>query len=466
MKNKSKLFYARIHQDKVDINPNTKANILPIISISTCAGESSTFAQRFKIPPMPTGMILIPGTTTQFKIYYRVFTGTTQWVHIKYMNSTVRYCYQRMGDDMDQRNRYRRGDDNEVRDKMGQLSDKLQTQQLELEESRNRYADLYDHAPVGYLTVDSTGNILSINLTGAALLRKARPFLIGKSFPSCFLDIDHQAFLNYLQGVFDSSSKTTIDLKIGDDQDPLSFIRLESTLASDKNMCRMMMSDISQLKRMSNLNHDLLHENRQLMKELFRIQEKERRVLARELHDELGQWLTAIRAENEFILNSIEKNSNILASVQAINACTETMHQVIRNMLHRLRPLLLDTLGLPDALLELRKQWCSYHPQVTLELKLEGELTKLNEQFNITIFRLIQEGLTNIYKHSEASWVQVSLSREASENAADDFLLLKIQDNGKGYDTNQQSTGLGLVGMRERVIAMDGRMTVRSVPHD
>ena len=367
---------------------------------------------------------------------------------------------------MNQRNRYRRLDDNEVRDKMELLSDQLQTQQLELEESRNRYADLYDHAPVGYLTVDSTGTILSINLTGAALLRKARPFLIGKSFTSCFLDIDHQAFLNYLQGVFNSSSKTTIDLKIGDDNDPLSFIRLESTVASDKNMCRMMMSDISQLKRMSNLNRDLLHENRQLMKELFRIQEKERRVLARELHDELGQWLTAIRAENEVILNYIEKDSTILTSVQAIKACTEKMHQVIRNMLHRLRPLLLDTLGLPDALLELRKQWCSYHPQITLELKLEGELTKLNEQFNITIFRLIQEGLTNIYKHSEASWTQVSLSHETSENSADDFLLLKIEDNGKGYDTNQQSTGLGLVGMRERVIAVDGRMIVRSAPNE
>lgn len=363
---------------------------------------------------------------------------------------------------MNQRNKHRRLDDAEVHNKMELLTDQLQTQQLELEESRNRYADLYDHAPVGYLTVDSIGNILSINLTGAALLRRARPFLIGKSFTSCFLDIDHQAFLNYLRGVFDSSSKTTIDLKIGDDNDPLSFIRLESTVASDKNMCRMMMSDISQLKRMSNLNRDLLHENRQLMKELFRIQEKERRILARELHDELGQWLTAIRAENEVILNCIEKNSTILTSVQAIKACTEKMHQVIRNMLHRLRPLLLDTLGLPDALLELRKQWCSYHPQITLELKLEGKLTKLNEQFNITIFRLIQEGLTNIYKHSKASWAQVSLSREMAENSTTDFLSLKIKDNGKGYDTNQQSMGLGLVGMRERVIAMDGRMTVRS----
>ncbi|SFE15500.1 histidine kinase [Nitrosomonas sp. Nm166] len=367
----------------------------------------------------------------------------------------------------DQRsNKYRRFDDNEVRSRMELLSDQLQTQQLELEESRNRYADLYDHAPVGYLTVDKAGNILSINLTGAALLRKARPFLIGKPFIACFMDIDHEAFLNYLKEVFNSSGKTTIDLKIGDNHDPLSFIRLESTVTSDKNMCRMMMSDISQLKRMINLNRNLLNENRKLMKELFHIQEKERRILARELHDELGQWLTAIRAENEVILNYTEKDLPILTSVEAIKECIEKMHLVIRNMLHRLRPLLLDTLGLPDALLELKKQWCSNYPHIAFELKLEGELSMLNEQLNITIFRLIQEGLNNICKHSEATQAQVSLGRETIRNSAIEFLLLKIEDNGKGYDINQQFMGLGLVGIRERVIAMDGSMAVRSAPNE
>ncbi|TXI18605.1 MAG: hypothetical protein E6Q62_06180 [Nitrosomonas sp.] len=367
----------------------------------------------------------------------------------------------------DQRsNKYRRFDDHAIRNKMELLSDQLQTQQLELEESRNRYADLYDHAPVGYLTVDKAGNILSINLTGASLLRKARPFLIGKSFTSCFLDIDQQSFYHYLQEVFNSSGNVTIDLKIGDTQDPLSFIRLESTVTSDKNMCRMVMSDISQLRKMINLNRDLLSENRQLMKELFRVQEKERRRLARELHDELGQWLTAIRAENEVIFNYTEQNSPIYTSAESIKNCTEKMHQVIRTMLHRLRPLNLDTSGLPDALSELKKQWCSRHSQITLELKLKGNLATLGEKYNITVFRLIQEALNNIYKHSEATWAQISLTRETIENAVDDFLSLKIEDNGKGYDTSQQFTGLGLVGMRERVIALDGRMTVRSAPNE
>lgn len=201
------------------------------------------------------------------------------------------------------------------------------------------------------------------------------------------------------------------------------------------------------------------------MKELFRIQEKERRMLAYELHDELGQWLTAIRAENEVILNHTEQNSIISTSARAITECTQKMHQVIRGMLHTLCPLL-DSLGLIDALYELKKQWYSYYPEIVLEFRLEGDLTTLDEQIGITVFRLIQEGLNNIYNHAEASWAQVSLSRKTIDNPLVDFLLLKIEDNGKGYDTNQQFTGLGLVSMRERVIAMNGRLTVRSANNE
>ncbi len=350
---------------------------------------------------------------------------------------------------------------------VSQVELELQNRQLreakqQIEESHKRYADLYDYAPVGYLTVDQTGHILSINLTGAALLGNKREFLIGKSFIACFFDIDHRAFTNYLQEIFTTSGKTAIDLKIRNGNAQSSFIRLESTLACDSSTCLMIMSDITHLKKTINLNRNLLNENRRLMKELFRIQEKERRLLASELHDELGQWLTAIRAENEVILNNIKKDSVIFTSTQAIKECTQKMNEVIHGMLHKLRPVLLDTLGLPDALQELRKQWCSHHSHVILELKLEGNLTGLNESLNIAVFRIIQEGLNNICSHSEATWAQISLRCETFANFAAEYLLLKIEDNGKGYDTNQQLTGLGILGMRERVIAMGGTLTVRS----
>ena len=342
----------------------------------------------------------------------------------------------------------------------------LRKAQQQLEESRNHYADLYDYAPVGYLTLDKTGNIQSINLTGAILLEKEREFLIGKPFIACFPHIDQQAFSHYLQGIFKHFTNTTLDLKVWNAEEQLRFFRLDSTLDDNSSMCRMIMSDISQLKKTINLNRELLNGNRRLMKEFFCVQEKERRALACELHDELGQWLTATRAENEVILNNTEKDSIIFISAHAIKQCIQKMHEVIRTKLHKLRPVLLDTLGLSEALLDLKKQWCSHHPKTILEFKLDCDLTNLSELLNIAVFRLIQESLNNIGNHSEATWAQISLCRETAENSAVDFLLLNIEDNGKGYDTNQKYTGLGLLGIRERVIAMDGTLSMRSAHNE
>ena len=337
----------------------------------------------------------------------------------------------------------------------------LETQSL-LKQSHKRYADLYEYAPVGFLTLNKTGHILSLNQAGEELLRNNREFLIGKSFIDCFFNIDRQAFIQYLQEIFTISGKAAVDLEIKNADEQLSYIRLESTLMCDSNTCLMIISDISQLKKTINLNRNLLHENRRLMKELFHIQEKERRLIARELHDELGQWLTVIRVENEVILNNTSSGSIAAISARAINECTQKMNEIIHEILHQLRPVLLDTVGLTDALSELKRQWCVHHPQIILELKLNGELDKLSESINIAVYRIIQEGLTNIYNHAEATWAQISLSRKNGAEPADDCLLLTIEDNGKGYNTHQQFRGLGLLGMRERVIAMRGTLSVRS----
>lgn len=342
----------------------------------------------------------------------------------------------------------------------------LKETQLQLSASHKRYADLYEYAPVGFLVLDSAGHILSVNHAGEILLKNSRGFLTGKSFTDCFLDIDHQAFFQYLQKIFTTSGKTAVNLKIRNNDENLNYIRLESTLMRDNNTCLMIMSDITQLKRTIHRNRTLLHENRRLMRELFVIQEKERRLIARELHDELGQWLAAIRVENEVVLDNTSSNSIAAISANAINECIQKMNEIIHAILHELRPILLDMAGLTDALTELKRQWCLHHPKIILELKLSGELDKLSETINIALYRIVQEGLTNIYNHAEATWARISLSRESGAGLTDDCLLLTIEDNGKGYNTNQRFRGLGLLGMRERVIAMHGTLSVRSAHNE
>ncbi|SCY27765.1 PAS domain S-box protein, partial [Nitrosospira sp. Nsp13] len=111
----------------------------------------------------------------------------------------------------------------------------------------------------------------------------------------------------------------------------------------------------------------LLMENRMLMQNLFEVQEKERRYLARELHDELGQWLTAIDAESQTISRRADRHLDLQVSAETISGSVKKMHGVIRSMLRQLRPALLDILGLTDSLRDLQKQWRMYHPDTLCE---------------------------------------------------------------------------------------------------
>jgi two-component system nitrate/nitrite sensor histidine kinase NarX/two-component system sensor histidine kinase UhpB len=335
----------------------------------------------------------------------------------------------------------------------------------QLKETSDHYATFYDNVPVGYLILDKAGNILAINLTGSTLLGKERASLLNESFSTYIVQDDHDRFLKHLQQTFNSSTNTVTELRIKGPLSKVIHIRLESLIIEDAGICRTVMTNINPIKETVDDNQELLHGHRRLMQNLFKIQEEERRLLARELHDELGQWLTAIHAETETIAYFSEKDSTIHISAQAIKECIKKMHDAMHDTLSQLRPILLDTLGLEDALLELKKQWVSHNPHITLELVFDGKFDKLSELINITIFRIVQEALNNVRNHAQASQVRVCLHRKTGATATEDTLSLSVEDNGKGYDADQIPHGLGVLGMRERAIAAGGKFFVRSIPN-
>ncbi len=386
----------------------------------------------------------------------------------------------------------RRFDDTEIRSKAQLITDlqayrielemqnaELREAQQQLKETRNRYAALYDYAPVGYFTLNKAGRVLEINLTGCVMLGVERANLIGQPFITHVVEGDIHAFLQHLHDIFHTSGNIVTRLRIKVRGKEPCFVRLDSSAVSGADAGRTVMIDISQLKDAARRNLELLRENRLLTQSLFKVQEEERRHLARELHDEMGQWLTAIFAEAKAIANSVSKDSDIYTGAQAISESVGKMHAVVHDLLHQLRPALLDMLGLADSLRELKKQWCSHHPETSCELVLEGEFENLGEMIDITVYRIVQEALTNVGSHAHASRVQVQLSRTQGEpptlwlsvedngrgyNSATDTLRLSVEDNGRGYNSGQQTGGLGLLGMRERTIAAGGEFTMRSAP--
>jgi len=214
----------------------------------------------------------------------------------------------------------------------------------------------------------------------------------------------------------------------------------------------------------------LLTNNRLLTKTLIRAQEEERRILARELHDEMGQSLTAVRAEATIIANRTEEKIPYLhQSAKSILRVADQLYDVTHTIMTRLRPSTLDELGLVAAISNHIEKWSKAHPWVNCEMDFSGELNNLTEDINITLYRVIQEGLSNVIQHATATDVTVSLFREQyGDNIIPnkkDRLFVAIEDNGRGlrHDHRQHIRGhLGLQGIQERIEGLGGEFRLTS----
>ena len=203
-----------------------------------------------------------------------------------------------------------------------------------------------------------------------------------------------------------------------------------------------------------------LEENRQLTALIQSHIEDERRSLSRELHDELGQYVTAIKTfavtiANKTKINSPEISSHAQTIVAAANHIYDGMHNIIR----QLRPGSLDNLGLAETLKDTVNSLQNQHPSLKVGLNLSGNLESLGESLNINIYRIVQEAMNNAIKHAEAKNIEISLS--TTNTGA---LELIIKDDGKGMniDDVDQSNHFGLLGMRERVQSFKGSFNVDS----
>lgn len=203
-------------------------------------------------------------------------------------------------------------------------------------------------------------------------------------------------------------------------------------------------------------------QNRLLAQKSLAIQEQERRYLAHELHDELGQSVSAIKALAVSIGQRTVDQPEIAQSTQTIIDTSQRIYDVVRGMMRRLRPVILDELGLIPALQNVIDEWNDRHEDAFCRLDVEGDLGRLTDEAKINIFRIVQEALTNITKHARASEVVISLRRTVRDIG--EVLEISMTDNGIGFDAQRTTAGLGLLGMRERTEALDGHFELRTSP--
>ncbi len=210
----------------------------------------------------------------------------------------------------------------------------------------------------------------------------------------------------------------------------------------------------------------LLAQNRRLANQATSAQENERRHLARELHDELGQYLNAMSLDAARIRDlSAGREAEIHRLSLALMQSATHVYREIGGMIRKLRPIGLDEFGLPTALEHCIEGWRERLPQAVFSLTVEGDFDHLSDALNITLYRLVQEGLTNISKFARDSRVEIYLVRTPQDaNSGADEIVVTMADDGPGIDLTIPRKGLGLVGMRERVEALGGEFHLASSP--
>jgi signal transduction histidine kinase len=183
--------------------------------------------------------------------------------------------------------------------------------------------------------------------------------------------------------------------------------------------------------------------------------------LARDLHDELGQYLNAIKLDAVSIRETGESRCGVRDAAGAMIANIDRVYGVVTGLIRQLRPVGFDDLGLAAALEHCVGEWRSRLPLISIEMSIDADLESLDETRRLVIYRLVQEALTNIARHSQATKAEIRIvsARSADLEPSVDIL---IADNGCGADMQAPRAGLGLIGMRERVSALGGSITLSS----
>ena len=217
------------------------------------------------------------------------------------------------------------------------------------------------------------------------------------------------------------------------------------------------------------LNHlaatlgEAVEDKRQLAERAVSLQDLERKEIARELHDEFGPYLFALRAHASALmrLSGASQPDTLRKHGSAILEQVNALQQFNRRVLEKLRPVGLAELGLREALEALRRHWRESHPDVAIETTISRSLGETGETADLTIYRVVQEALTNVFRHADATSVDVTIEPAGPPKNARDCALVRVRDNGRGLMPDHK-LGLGLTGMRERILALGGSLTVAS----
>jgi len=323
--------------------------------------------------------------------------------------------------------------------------------------SENRYRDLVDNALIGVYQSSLDGTILFANDSLMWMLEYSSLEDLASGKVSRFYRDAHDRalFINLLKA---DGKVPAFEAEMVTKTGAVKTVLLSASL--DGELLSGMVLDITERKKAEAAIMSAKYRLEQLSRRLLEVQENDRRMLARELHDEIGQMLTAAKIDLQVIRRS-PLHENLAARLDNSVATLDQCLRQVRNLSLSLRPSMLDDLGLVAALrwqLDHLSQRVGFHAQLIAD-EIPG---RFHPDIDTACFRIVQEALTNVARHAEANNVEVELRVRGRE------ILLSIRDDGGGFDVERAMAGashgttLGILGMQERATLLDGKLEIAS----
>lgn len=330
-----------------------------------------------------------------------------------------------------------------------------------IERVAKEWRDTFDSARDAILMLDRRTNVIRVNLSTLALFGCEFSDLIGKPFAEVTRDCLRLDDPFLVDRVWSDRSQVRTDLELKERS-----IWLRSTVDPIMNEdggvdgAVVFIANITAEKKAELQLRNTLDEVRHLSSHLQTVREEERRSIAREVHDELGHALTAVKMDIAWLVKQIPDDDGELSSRGSeLTGLVDQTVSSMRRIVSRLRPPVLDDLGL-DAALEWLVSDFQRYSGVEADISISGMADRLRGEKASCIFRIVQEALTNVSRHAGANRVSIRGSRE------DDSYHLVVQDNGKGFelDGEAQPSGFGLLGIAERVRELEGDLEMDTEP--
>lgn len=319
-----------------------------------------------------------------------------------------------------------------------------------------------DSIPLGIAGFDDSGKQIYANRMFCEMVEWQEAELIDMPFPQPYwtyknINAQQNKKISVLNRILSSKNfETQLKRRNGDHFWALVFVNILSDSAGTSIGRLISIADISEQKRAEN-------KLRILSTKLVDAREKERKHIAQDLHDSIGGKLTGLKYSLENIASELNPGlssiqGTLMETVGAVRSIIEEVQRITKN----LHPSILDDLGLIPAMRGYCREFQHFYPLIRVQVKFDIDEQRVEESIKILIYRVLQEAMNNIAKHSEAENVMVIMNNSAREN------VLVIKDDGKGFDpkcavnSSRAFEGFGLESMRERTELFGGKFILHS----